>query len=103
MAWLIQCLGTAGIERQPGIAAETAFLYLADFQPDAGDGEGWVVWTPNVADAMRFASAQACQACQDLTPASRPTKPDGTPNRPLAAFLLRFEHRPGLPSTGVQR
>jgi len=58
--------------------------YLVDYDPEAEHGRGYVVTTPDVEKARRFTFAEAW-ATLGAVPRSKPTRPDGKPNRPLTA------------------
>ena len=65
--------------------------YLVSFDPEAGGGRGLVVSTPNPKEARRFTFAEAC-ATLGAVPRSKPTRPDGKPNRPLTASTWQILH-----------
>lgn len=65
--------------------------YLASFDPEAHDGNGEARWTPDLANALTFASADEAMACYLSVPRNRPARLDGKPNRPLTRFSVMFE------------
>lgn len=64
--------------------------YLKSYDPEAFDGRGDVVFTANIAEAMRFDSYMAAMAFARRVPACRPLRGDGKPNMPLTAFTLEI-------------
>jgi hypothetical protein len=64
--------------------------YLASYSPEGDNGNGVAQWTPDPAQAMTFATAEAATACYRAVPYNRPLRPDGKPNRPLTMFSVAF-------------
>jgi hypothetical protein len=64
--------------------------YLASYNPEGRGGEGLATWTPDPAQAMTFATAEAATSCYRAIPYNRPLRPDGKPNRPLTMFSVAF-------------
>jgi hypothetical protein len=62
--------------------------YLSSYDADGNEGWGEAIWTGNPADAIVFATAREARACWARQSSLRPTRPDGQPNRPLAAFWV---------------
>jgi len=58
--------------------------YLVAYDPEAEGGKGFVESTPDLQKARRFTFAEAWQTLGTV-PRSKPTRPDGKPNRPLTA------------------
>ena len=87
---VIQCLGLAGIAIDPKTGPAPVGALLKGYDPDAHQGRGHVVWTKDVAQALKFGShAEALQLA--LSPSKvRPKRADGQPNCPLKAFHLQF-------------
>lgn len=79
-------------ERQPGDATLPA--WLASYDPDAYEGRGDVETTTTPARAMRFGDFLAAWNTWRQVSHRRPTRPDGEPNRPLAAFTIAIERIP---------
>lgn len=67
--------------------------YLKSYDPEAGDGRGAAVFTDLISEAMSFPSADAGWELWRSSPASRPLRPDGRPNRPLTAFTIEIQRR----------
>jgi hypothetical protein len=89
----IVCLGHTGIPR-PGQPAAPVGQFLASYDPEAHDGQGWAEWTRDPAQAMTFTDSAAAMDCWRAVPASRPRRADGLPNRPLTAFTVAIERAP---------
>ena len=64
--------------------------YLASYSPEGADGNGVAKWTPDAAQAMTFATAEAATSCYRAVPYNRPLRADGKPNRPLTIFTVAF-------------
>jgi len=64
--------------------------YLAGYDADGNDGWGDAIWTDNPANAIEFATATEAYACWIEQSRLRPVRPDGQPNRPLAAFTIQL-------------
>lgn len=63
--------------------------YDPDYRPDPTDPTtGLAVWTPDLAEAMRFADAGAALLTWRTQSTVRPLRPDGKPNRPLSAYTI---------------
>jgi hypothetical protein len=62
--------------------------YLSSYDADGNEGWGEATWTDNPAEAIAFASATEAHACWTEQSRARPIRPDGQPNRPLAAFSV---------------
>jgi hypothetical protein len=71
--------------------------WLESFDPEANDGRGFVQFRPDPASAMRFDTAADALAYLATSPASRPLRADGQPNRPLRAFAIEIRELPGAP------
>jgi hypothetical protein len=80
----ILCLGLAD-GRTEGVPVG---CYLAEYDPEGGDGYGSAAWTPDPAEAMTFDSGVAAMECYRSEPKCRPVRPDGQPNRPLTVFSI---------------
>jgi hypothetical protein len=88
---VIRCLGVVGrVEAVTCDGRTPEGEYVRDYQPEKHGGHGEATFTrdlerakvfPDVASAWRFIGQQ---------PRSRPTRPDGKPNRPLMAFTLQI-------------
>lgn len=68
--------------------------YLVTYDPDAHDGGGDVLTSPNIEDATRFASAREAWLVWQMQSGVRPLRPDGQPNRPLTAFNIIIQAVP---------
>lgn len=68
--------------------------WLRSFDPEAHEGHGWAVFTQDTALAMRFPSPATAAQYLLTIPASRPTRDDGAPNRPLRAFTVEIRALP---------
>lgn len=62
--------------------------YLASYDPEANDGNGTAMWTPDGTQALRFPSEAEAMAYYRAVPRNRPLRPDGKPNRPLTVFSV---------------
>jgi hypothetical protein len=69
--------------------------WLHAFDPEYGGGRGIADFTNDPAKAARFPSKQAAMACWQYRSRSRPTRPDGRPNKPLTAYTCVVEPAPG--------
>ena len=65
--------------------------YLETYDPEAHEGRGFAQFTSDLAKAMKFDTHAQAFDLWKSTPRSRPTRPDGKPNRPLTAFTINFE------------
>lgn len=88
MAVLLRCRGLATGGGPDG-------EYLEAFDPEAGDGWGFATFTADVGKALRFPDFPTAYRFLGTRPKSRPTRPDGKPNRPLTAFTMEFQTVPG--------
>jgi hypothetical protein len=68
--------------------------WLESFDPAAYDGRGLVRWTVDPAKAARFPSKEMAFRTWYASPACRPIRPDGKPNRPLTAYTVTIEELP---------
>ncbi len=66
--------------------------YLKSFDPEAHDGRGEALFTPNVRDAMVFKDAVEAIKTWQTQSVLRPLREDGRPNRPLTSFSASFEN-----------
>jgi hypothetical protein len=89
----IICAGLAGIALHGGNRVPVG-AFLKSYDPEAHDGQGWAKWTTDPDDALLLADAVAAMQLWQTVPASRPVRPDGKPNRPLAAFTISIEDWP---------
>ena len=76
-----------GIAHHPSVGSP-AGLFLKAYDPEAYDGRGQADWTDNLDDAMRFDTSGEAWMLWRKVPFTRPRRPDGRPNRPLAAFSI---------------
>jgi hypothetical protein len=49
--------------------------YLASYNPEGDEGQGLATWTPDPAQAMTFANAEAATSCYRAVPYNRPLRP----------------------------
>lgn len=84
--WVMRCEAAAG--RTYNRAADVAGCYLLAYEPDYAQGRGAAHWTEDVRLARRFRSPEDAWALWRSSPASRPTREDGRPNRPLTAYTV---------------
>ena len=90
----IVCAGFSGRSRHGGHRVPVG-AYLARYDPEAHDGQGWAEWTTDPGQALTLPDAVAAMRLHQAVPARRPVRPDGKPNRPLAAFTILIEPVPG--------
>ena len=69
-----------------GMPCDCVGQYLESFDPHAYGGRGYVTRTPDLSKAMRFANKAEALGMLRRQPTVRPLRPDGKPNRPLAAY-----------------
>lgn len=86
---VIRCLGLAGHAVKEA-AFNPAGDYLEGFDPEAGYGWGAAAFTRDLQRAMVFPDLKAAYEFIGTRPKTRPTRPDGKPNRPLTAFTLQI-------------
>jgi hypothetical protein len=89
MVYVMRQMGTAYGQKLPGDGQ-----FLADFDFEADDGVGEICLTPDPASAKHFADLEELQAFYRTSPACRPLRPDGKPNRPLTAANWAIEKLP---------
>lgn len=65
-------------------------MYVKRFDPDAKQGRGELVATPDVHDALTFASTTEAHAFWVQTSKVQPVRSDGKPNRPLTAYNVEL-------------
>jgi hypothetical protein len=65
--------------------------YLLSYDPEAFKGRGWAEWTADLTKARQFEDYAAALAYWRQVSRTRPTRPDGAPNRPLTAFTVTVE------------
>jgi hypothetical protein len=65
--------------------------YVRAYDPDANGGLGHVGITPDVRQAMRFASTELAIEKWRQTSSVKPDRDDGQPNQPLMAFRIVME------------
>jgi hypothetical protein len=80
MPYVIRVLGFADRLECP---FTDQFLMQFDFEADNGRGFG--VFTPDVAKAKRFATTAEAMRFWNTRSKTRPTRPDGKPNKPFSA------------------
>ena len=62
--------------------------YLVSFDPDARDGRGEAVWSPDINKAMTFIDAISAMRTWRMQSYVRPYRDDGKINRPLTAYSV---------------
>lgn len=87
MGAVIKCWGPMHTLDQP-IKGE----YLKSFDPEAHDGRGEALFTPNIKEAMVFTDGVVAIQCWQTQSKTRPLRDDGKKNRPLTAFSASFEN-----------
>lgn len=65
--------------------------WLMAYDVDAYGGTGFVELTPNPEYALQFPDELAVMAAMGSTSRVKPVRPDGLPNRPLAAFTVMVD------------
>ena len=72
--------------------------YIKEFHPDTDElGLGTLVTTPNITEAMQFATAEEAMKFYRQQSKRCPLRMDGMPNLPLTAFtveIARFDAAP---------
>lgn len=86
MSSVIRVMGIAGGYPCP-MAGE--FLASADFE--ARDGRGDFTTTPDIAKALKFRTPNKAYLFWKTRSKTRPTRPDGKPNRPLTMLHASIE------------
>lgn len=74
-----------------GDACPIADQYLETFDFEAYDGQGYGTFTFDPAEAMQFADKAAAFVFWNTRSKTRPTRPDGKPNKPLTATTVVIE------------
>ncbi len=87
MGAVIKCWGPAHDLKEP-IKGE----YLKSFDPEAHDGRGEALFTPNIKEAMVFPDAMAAIRLWQTQSVTKPLREDGRPNKPLTSFSAMFEN-----------
>jgi hypothetical protein len=82
---MIRCIGFAG-----GDVGELAGALLASYDPAGNDGNGAATWTHDPAEALVFDDLPLAMEFRLRSPASRPLRLDGKPNRPLTVFAVEY-------------
>jgi hypothetical protein len=67
-------------------------MYIAEYDNDRYDGEGWARLTYDVDEALRFLDGGAAMEAWRSPSTVRPTRVgfDGRPNRPLTKYTCEF-------------
>lgn len=87
MSTVMKLCGTAAGGRTPYDGQ-----YLRDFDFNAADGQGLASMTPHLDLAKRFPDLRSAMEYRLLSPASKPLRSDGQPNRPLTATNWEFQN-----------
>lgn len=80
------------------ISGDVVNGYLKSYDPHTPDGRGYFETTDSRDEAMKFADLVEFHECWTQVSNTRPTRPDGKPNRPLTAFTV--QSRPVERETG---
>lgn len=72
----------------------TSGAWLRSYDADAHDGRGYVDWTTDPDQALKFPDAASAISCYRSVPSVRPVRMDGQPNRPLTAFTIEIRRLP---------
>lgn len=86
---LIQCVAE-GLSVRPLHEGDVVGAYLQTWDLEFADGVGAAVWTDDIAEAHVFADMTEAFDIYRSSPACRPFREDGKPNRPLAAYTVEF-------------
>lgn len=105
MSFVIRVYGFAN-----GVHCPHAGKYVLTFDHEANDGLGAGRFTDDISKAMTFATFTDAFEFWRKSPACRPSREDGKPNRPLTAATCEFFDRdknpaplPGAGSLEVKR
>lgn len=79
---------------------EVINAWLKSFDPDAGEGIGYVEWTDDRSEAKVFDTVQQVHEFWTQQSTVRPLRPDGKPNRPLTVYTV--DVRPLESQSGVR-
>ena len=91
MTSAIKIIGLAGVQISEQ-APPTG--YIKDVDLEAVGGQGIVTVTESIDEAMHFPGWPEAMAYWRQRPASRPTRADGQPNRPLTAYTVEIVQVP---------
>jgi hypothetical protein len=91
--FVVICAGHAGITHPDQPPAPVGH-FLKSYRPEAHNGRGEADWTIELRFARRFVSKEQAWEYWRQVPKSRPTRPDGQPNRPLTAYTIAIEPAP---------
>jgi hypothetical protein len=64
--------------------------YVRAYEPEKHGGRGEATFTRDLKHARLFPDLESAWRFIGQRPTSRPTRPDGKPNRPLMAFTLQI-------------
>ncbi len=76
------------IANAAGFPCPFAGEYLMTFDHEAHDGRGEIDTTTRLSRAMKFKTSIKAFEFYGRVSKSRPTRPDGKPNKPLTAFTV---------------
>jgi len=65
--------------------------FIASMDFEAHGGRGDLVTTPHLANAKHFKDMGEAFNFWRASPANKPTREDGQPNRPLTAYTVAFD------------
>jgi len=82
---VLQQVGTLVVDPDEPLGEKA---YLQEYDPEAHDGMGFVLWTDSIEQALLFDDPAAHWALWRRVPQNRPLRDDGLPNRPLTAFTI---------------
>lgn len=86
--WIV--LRVVEMASRPGEYLPVSGQYLETYDPEAYDGRGSAMFTPNLERAKKFESVADAMRTWREVPASRPLRDDGRPNRPLTSFTMEI-------------
>ena len=91
MSYVIVYFATEGYVLDPDSPKPPAGSYLQHYDPEAASGLGIAEWTTDPAKALRFDTPAEAVELYRTVPKTRPTRPDGLPNRPLMACSVDIQ------------
>jgi hypothetical protein len=89
MPTVIKCMGVAG-----PYPCDHVGQYLKSTDFEAHNGRGYITFTPELAQAMKFENKNAALVFYLRASKTVPVRSDGRPNRPLTAYHIEIEELP---------